>query len=167
MNRGENSAEVAHGSGDDPPAGKRLRFDDPVTRPRLDVSGVQVEEYLRNYSDRLVEAQLFARLTHAVRPDDDVVQVRLTLDSFVKLPPLELLWKLRWTHVGNLVKLWDAPLDLPYFRSEEEFDFMTLTSSYLGYLLADEAATAIIAVTACFVMSIIDITTLFPPLAEM
>lgn len=105
LNRGENYVEVDRGSGNAPPAGKRLRVDDPVTRPLLGDSGVHFEEYLRNYSERLVDAQRFALFTPAVRSDDDFVHVPFPQGGFVKLPPRELLWKLRWAHVGNLVKL--------------------------------------------------------------
>lgn len=96
-------------------------------------------------------------MTPDVRRDDDVVHVPLPRDVFVKLPPRELLWKRRWAHVGSLVKFWEAPLDydLPCFRSEEDFEFMTLTSSYLDSLLVDATAPAI------------DITVFFSPLNEM
>lgn len=76
----------------------------------------------------------------------------------MKLAPREVFWNRCWAHVGNLVvKLWDAPsdFDLQYFRSEEEFDIMTLAAPYFTSLLADPDGPPI------------DIRDLFPPLTQM
>lgn len=153
----ENSAKVARGSGEAPSSGKRFRVDHPVTCTLLDESVVQVEEYLLNYSDRLVDAQCFARLTCRVRTNDDVVHVLLPRDATVKLPDREFLWKRCWAHVGYLFKLWDSlsDYDLPYFRSEEEINLMTLSEPNLASLLTNYNSPPI------------DVREVFPPLNDM
>lgn len=69
----------------------------------------------------------------------------------------EILCKRRWSHVGNLVKLWESPDDyvLPFFRSEEEWDFMTLVRPFLDTVATDEDPTPI------------DVRQYFPPLTSM
>lgn len=95
LGRSVNSAEVVRGEGDAPPTRKRFRVDDHITRPRLGAAGIQVEEYLRLYSDRLVDAQRFARLSCGVRPGDETVFVPRPRGGSVELPTREILWKRR------------------------------------------------------------------------